>query len=421
LADVSPGVHTEEAAAFLLKHLHRWKESNDNVVRYCHHIARYGNPEVVNSLLDFEKAFQPNDLRLQAALLRAQQQGTLERGGQVEGKLLTWAKELTNRLLSDPNAEIVQTGAEIAGSLHLTGAQGSLQKIATDKKQPEPTRRAALDALLAMDASKSWADAAAILGDATESSGFREHTARVLGGSNQAKGRAALAEALAFTPAPVQSAIAGALAGSPEGSEVLVKAVATGKASPRLLQEWWVHIQLSKQPALNEEVARLTKSLPTADKRLQETIEKRRSAFAAAKTSVSDGARIFEKNCAICHQLAGRGAKVGPQLDGVGNRGLDRLLEDIIDPNRNVDLAFRSSTLSLKSGQLVTGLVLREEGELLVLADNQGKEVRISKSSIEERSSTQLSPMPANFVDQVPEKDFNNLLAFLLAQKPGGK
>jgi putative heme-binding domain-containing protein len=165
-------------------------------------------------------------------------------------------------------------------------------------------------------------------------------------------------------------------------------------------------------------VARLTKALPSADKRLQETIQKRRAAFANAKTSITDGARVFEKSCSICHQLAGRGAKVGPQLDGVGNRGLDRLLEDIIDPNRNVDLAFRSSTLSLKSGQILTGLVLREEGELLVLADNQGKEVRVPKSTIEDRSTTQLSPMPANFVDQVAETDFYNLLAFLLSLKP---
>jgi putative heme-binding domain-containing protein len=418
LADVAPGVPSAEAAAFLLKHLSRWPESKDNVVRYSHHVARYGNPEVVNSLLGMEKAYQPGDLRLQAALLRAHQQGTLERGAKVEGKLLAWAQDLTSRLLMSANAEFVQISAEIAGSLRLASTQTALQKTAADKRQPEPARNAALEALLAIDASTHWAEAGAILADAGESNSIREHAARVLGGINQAKGHAALAEALSVAPAPVQSAIASALAGSPHGADLLVKAVAAGKGSPRLLQEWWVHIQLSKQPALNEEVARLTKALPTADKRLQETTQKRRATFANAKTSVTDGARIFEKNCSICHQLAGRGAKVGPQLDGVGNRGLDRLLEDIIDPNRNVDLAFRSSTLSLKSGQILTGLVLREEGELLVLADNQGKEVRIPKSSIEERSTTQLSPMPANFVDQVPESDFYNLLAFLLAQRP---
>ena len=119
-----------------------------------------------------------------------------------------------------------------------------------------------------------------------------------------------------------------------------------------------------------------------------------------------------------CHQIGGQGAKIGPQLDGIGIRGIDRLLEDILDPNRNVDQAFRSTTLALKNGQIVSGLVLREEGEVVVLADVQGKEVRVSKNTIEERSVSQLSPMPANLADQIPESDFNHLLAYLLAQRP---
>ena len=97
--------------------------------------------------------------------------------------------------------------------------------------------------------------------------------------------------------------------------------------------------------------------------------------------------------------------------------GLDRLLEDVLDPNRNVDQAFRLTTLNLKSGQVVSGLLLREEGEVFVLADVQGKDVRVSKASVEERSVSQLSPMPANFADQVPQAEFNQLMAFLLTQR----
>src|SRR5262249_17295264 len=126
---------------------------------------------------------------------------------------------------------------------------------------------------------------------------------------------------------------------------------------------------------------------------------------------------IFEKHCANCHQLAGKGTKVGPQLDGIGARGLDRLLEDVIDPNRNVDQAFRATTLNLTNGQTMTGLVLREEGEVVVLADNQGKEVRVNKKRIDERIVSQLSPMPANLVDQMTEAEFYHLLAFLLQQR----
>jgi putative heme-binding domain-containing protein len=125
---------------------------------------------------------------------------------------------------------------------------------------------------------------------------------------------------------------------------------------------------------------------------------------------------VFEKNCEICHQLAGRGARVGPQLDGIGSRGFDRLMEDILDPNRNVDQSFRLTTVALKTGQVVSGLLLREEGEVLIVADSQGKEVRVPKSTVDERAISQMSPMPANFTDQISANDFYQLMAYLLSR-----
>ena len=60
---------------------------------------------------------------------------------------------------------------------------------------------------------------------------------------------------------------------------------------------------------------------------------------------------------------------------------------------------------------------------VIVLADAQGKEVRVAKDSIDQKNTSQLSLMPANVVDQIPEADFYSLLAYLLSQRgtPGGK
>src|SRR6185436_7984959 len=97
------------------------------------------------------------------------------------------------------------------------------------------------------------------------------------------------------------------------------------------------------------------------------------------------------KICGICHQVANQGAKIGPQLDGIGVRGLDRLLEDVIDPNRNVDQAFRSTILVLNDGRIISGHVLREEGQVIILADQQGKEVLVPKEEVDERELSKLS------------------------------
>jgi putative heme-binding domain-containing protein len=151
---------------------------------------------------------------------------------------------------------------------------------------------------------------------------------------------------------------------------------------------------------------------------VRELIAERLGKLGAAKSDLTAGAKVFQTSCAPCHQIGGQGARVGPQLDGVGLRGPDRLMEDVLDPSRNVDQMFRTTNLALKDGQLVSGLLLREEGEVLVLADAQGKEQRVPKASVEERSVAPISPMPANFAEQIPEADFYSLLGYLLSQKP---
>lgn len=106
---------------------------------------------------------------------------------------------------------------------------------------------------------------------------------------------------------------------------------------------------------------------------------------------------------------------VGPQLDGIGNRGAERLLEDVFDPNRNVDAAFRTTLITREDGQIVTGLKLRQEGDEIVLANAEGKEVRVATKDVEESRLSALSLMPGNFADALPPADVADLLEFLVS------
>ena len=120
------------------------------------------------------------------------------------------------------------------------------------------------------------------------------------------------------------------------------------------------------------------------------------------------------QNCAACHQIDGKGGQVGPQLAGLSKRGVDRLVEDILDPNRNVDPAFRYSNIFLKDGHVVTGLQKREEGEVLIFVDSTAKEIPVKKSEIKQRFESPGSLMVSNFSEIISPSDFNNLLAYLL-------
>ena len=174
-------------------------------------------------------------------------------------------------------------------------------------------------------------------------------------------------------------------------------------------------------PDREQKIKELTQGLPSADERLKTMIAQVSTSFTKANSSPEAGAAVFKKSCVACHRINDEGGKVGPQLDGVGIRGIERLLEDVLDPNRNVDGAFRATVVEKKDGLVVTGLKLREEGSTLILGDNQGKEVRVRIEEIEEQRLSNLSPMPSNFADQLNEADLRALMAFLLQQRQAVK
>lgn len=146
-------------------------------------------------------------------------------------------------------------------------------------------------------------------------------------------------------------------------------------------------------------------------------IAARNAAFNAAKPDTARGEAVFITNCASCHSIDGKGAIVGPQLDGIGNRGAARLLEDILDPSRNVDSHFRLHIITKKDGSVFAGLERGEAGQLLICVDAAGKETRIPKSEIATNEETGLSLMPAAFAQSIPEEDMQNLLAWLIEHR----
>jgi putative heme-binding domain-containing protein len=420
LADVAPGVPSARSARFLLEHIIRVKEPNDRLERYVHHIARYGTGDAEVKLLAYLRGRTTDDGPQQVALFRALAQGTQERGGALSTAARAWALEMARHLLASKDGGRVQAGIDLTASVKLDPLQDTLVALAVPGRLGEAQRIAALNALVNIDAKNHIVLLGDLLADTGEAEGIREQAAHLLALINQPESQDELLAVMPSAPAKLQNVIAADLAVSPAGAEKLLQAVAAGKASARLLQDRMVTIRMvgTKLPGIAERLAKLTEGLPAADQRVQELMNHRRAGYLAAKTDPALGAKVFEKSCAICHTLAGHGARVGPQLDGIGIRGLDRLLEDILDPSRNVDQAFRQTSLALKNGQVMSGLLLREEGAVLVLADSQGKEVRVPKSNVEERNLLMLSPMPGNLADQIPEPDFYNLLAFLLAQRP---
>ncbi|MCC9608847.1 c-type cytochrome [Blastopirellula sp. JC732] len=213
--------------------------------------------------------------------------------------------------------------------------------------------------------------------------------------------------------------LADELASTVVGARILTQLIDEGKLPTALLADAALRekLLLHADDALRKMVEKQSDAAGAADSARIEMLAQRIAQFKQTPGDVTKGAAMFKKHCAACHQVAGEGAIVGPQLDGIGNRGAERVLEDVLLPNRNVDQAFRTSILRLVSGEVITGLVRNENDESLTIVDQRGNARTIAADDVEERRASRLSLMPENVADALSESEFYDLASFLSSQR----
>ncbi len=128
------------------------------------------------------------------------------------------------------------------------------------------------------------------------------------------------------------------------------------------------------------------------------------------------GRKLFAANgigCAKCHSASSDEAvQGGPSLAGARKRfTVPYLIESILLPNRQVSPLFKATTIVTADGKVHDGLVLNETGEKLELLSRQAERIEFNKSSIEQRTLQDISPMPAGLVRKPDE--LRDILAFL--------
>jgi len=144
----------------------------------------------------------------------------------------------------------------------------------------------------------------------------------------------------------------------------------------------------------------------------KEIIEKYRPVL-AEQGDAQAGRRVFKKICVNCHRIDGEGAQVGPDITDVRNKTREKLLSDILDPNRAVDPRWLDYLAGTKDGRTVGGLMVRQTGDAIVLRGPKGKEETLPRSEIELFRSTGKSLMPEGVEKEVSVDEMADLLAFL--------
>jgi len=210
-----------------------------------------------------------------------------------------------------------------------------------------------------------------------------------------------------------------ALASRRSFADALMQAVIAGKIPAKDARVVQVRqLQSLGGEALQKQVRQTWPELSQVSTEKSELMLKHRSRITPAAQAAADldrGKALFVQNCASCHKLFGQGGVVGPDLTGSDRKNIDYLLDNLVDPSGIVPEGFRSSTVELKDGRVISGIVSTGAGPVLSV-QTATELIRVERSEVQSVSASQLSLMPAGLLDALTPAQANDLFKYLTAE-----
>jgi putative heme-binding domain-containing protein len=371
---------------------------------------------------------------LAASLLEARR----ERPGAAESCLSSLARALSDGEIAPPGMAKLQaalsshvaailseakrsglSGAAlvVACSWHDAGAVREARTLLADASAPAEQRSRALQGLLATRDAASILEAVGgvIRGPGRASDDFLREALAGLARLESPQVATSVLEALAGLPPAVKSQAIDVLTQRPTWAGTLLDAVEAKKIDrstltlnqvrrllslrddgvTRRVNEIWGQVRAGRSPEREKVIARMRKVLD------------------AAAGNAWKGKAVFEKTCLKCHTIFGAGAKVGPDITANGRETLDAVLANLLDPNLVIGAGYQAWTLATKSGRALSGLLVEDSPQRVILKVEGGKDEVIPRDDVDILDRSEVSLMPEDLEKTVTEDEFRDLIAFL--------
>jgi putative membrane-bound dehydrogenase-like protein len=130
------------------------------------------------------------------------------------------------------------------------------------------------------------------------------------------------------------------------------------------------------------------------------------------------GQAVFGRLCGQCHKIHGQGQDVGPDITVNGRSNFEQLLSNIFDPSLVIGAAYQPRIVSTGDGRVLTGLLVEDGPQRVVLKLQGGKLETIPRSNVDEIETSRLSLMPEGVETQYKPQEIIDLFAFLKLDRP---
>lgn len=125
------------------------------------------------------------------------------------------------------------------------------------------------------------------------------------------------------------------------------------------------------------------------------------------------GIKVFERICANCHQIGGKGFVVGPNLASNASRDRDTLLLHILDPNQYVLPNYQQYRVIDVQGRIFTGLLAAQSATSVTLKRERDQADTILRSQIDELVCLGKSLMPEGLEKELSKQDLADVMSYL--------
>ncbi|MGZ5565323.1 MAG: HEAT repeat domain-containing protein, partial [Chthoniobacterales bacterium] len=324
------------------------------------------------------------------------------------------------------SSERVRTEAvRLAGALKVASLSPKLLDLAREKQTPAPVRSAALQSLRDIggsDAVKGLADLAGAKSDLQ----VRQQAVVTLAALDLKQATPLAVEVLSATENENDALNLWRQLLSIKGAAPVFAQTLPKSGLPHVMAK--TGLRVAREGGRNEPnlVLALARSIETEEEAKNLTPEELKELISNVSKNgdPARGEMIFRRQelaCVNCHSIGGVGGKVGPDLTSIGaSAQIDYLVESIQFPNRKIKEGYHATLVETKDDQELSGILVRETDEQLIIRDASNKEVAIAKNNIAKRTASTSSLMPAGLVDALSSQDQIDLYRFLSELgKPG--
>ena len=129
---------------------------------------------------------------------------------------------------------------------------------------------------------------------------------------------------------------------------------------------------------------------------------------------VARGKKLFEENCARCHEPRRQGGRVGPDLSGINNKTKEELIVSILNPSYAIEPRFVNYIVTTKDGRMYDGVIANETPSVITLrgGSEEGDEPVLRKSIAGVRASS-VSLMPDGLEENLGKQGLADVIAYL--------